>query len=125
MSSKKDALSLRKRKTFELRLTKFELLHLRDLFNVKLPPELKLTVSQGLAVVESRPMVETHLWNKLAKACSDAEVPLDDAAPDFICAASSSPSVSVFKLASEPDECQPSDQQGTVFDKVEEDDGDE
>ena len=65
---------------------------------------MKQTVSQALAVTEERSLVEARLWLKLATACREAELPLDDEAPDFICAASSAPSVSVFRLAQEPDE---------------------
>lgn len=95
---------LKKRKTFTLRLTKFELIHLRDLFSVSLPMDLKKTVSQALAEAEDRVFVETRMWNKVATACKEAELPLDDDAPDFVCAASSAPPVSVFRLAQEPNE---------------------
>jgi hypothetical protein len=97
-------MEIRKRKTFPLRLTKFELVHLRDMFSIRLPPELKQTVSQALATTEDRTMVEARLWQKLVDACREADLPLDDDAPDFICAASSAPSVGVFRLAQEPDE---------------------
>lgn len=95
---------LKKRKTFRLRLTKFELVHLRDLFSVSLPLDLKKTVSQALAESEERVFVETRLWLKIVEACKEARVPLDDDAPDFICAAASAPPIGVFKLAQEPNE---------------------
>lgn len=94
---------IKKRKTFELRLTKFELLHLRDLFGVLLPPEATQTLSQALATAEGRPMVEMTLWKKIAGLCDVAEVPLGDDAPDFIVAPTSTPPISVFQVASDPD----------------------
>jgi len=103
MSSPKEKLS-KKRKTFPLRLTKFELLHLRDLFSVGLPPDLKKTVSQALAELEDRVLVEARLWQKVVALCSEADLALDEEAPDFICAASAAPPCGVFKLASEPGE---------------------
>lgn len=89
-------------KTFTLRLTKFELLHLRDLFSVMLPPEMKETLSQRLAQSQDRALVEAKLWQKLARACRQVGLPMDDDAPDFVVAASTSPPIGVFELAHEP-----------------------
>lgn len=95
-----------KRKTFPLKLTKFELIHLRDLFSITLPIELKQTVSQALAEAEGRPLVETRLWQKLVTAFEEAELPVNDDAPDFVVAAlpAAAPSISVFRMAHEPQE---------------------
>ena len=94
---------LKKRKTHDLRLTKFELLHLRDLFSVVLPPEGRKTVSQSLAELENRILIESFLWNKIATACETAGVPLDDDAPDYVLAPAGPPPISVFHLATEPE----------------------
>ena len=91
----------KKRKTYDLRLTKYELLHLRDLFSISLPPGDK-TLSQTLAEVESRPMIESSLWNKVVNACSDAGLPLGDTAPDYVVASIGTPTLGVFQVASEP-----------------------
>lgn len=96
--------SAKKHKTFPLHLTVFELTHLRDLFSITLPPTLDRTVSQALAASEDRLMVEAKLWQKVAAACRESKIPMDDDAPDFICAASSAPPVGVFRLAQEPNE---------------------
>lgn len=112
---------IKKRKTFSLKLTKFELVHLRDLCSIALPPDLKQTISQALAVAEDRAMVETVLWNKLVTACREAKLPLDDDAPDFICAASGAPPVGVFRLAQEQNEGQQEVDEGVVFEDEEED----
>lgn len=92
---------IKQQKTFVLKLTKFELMHMRDLFSVKLPPELTTTVSQALAKVENRPIIEAALWLKLSKSCREAKLPLNDDAPDYIVAGSASPPIGVFLLASE------------------------
>ena len=42
---------IKKHLTFELSLTKFELLHLRDLMSVLLPPDGGQTLSQSLASI--------------------------------------------------------------------------
>lgn len=86
-------------RTFELSMTALELLHLRDLFSIVLPTEMKDTVSQRLAAVQDRALIEAKLWQKVTSLCRAAEIPLDDAAPDFVVAAAASPAVSVFELA--------------------------
>jgi hypothetical protein len=93
---------VKKRKTYELRLTKFELLHLRDVLSVALPPDAKKTLSQALAELENRLLVESTLWNKLVDACEEADLPVGDEAPDYVIAPNAPPSLSVFQLASEP-----------------------
>lgn len=96
---------LRKRKTIPLRLTKLELAHLRDLFSVLLANKAEKTVSQALAEAEGRTLVEARLWQRIAEVCKAARLPMDEDAPDFICAAVlSPPPVGVFRIAQEPDE---------------------
>ena len=111
----------RKHVTHSLTLTPLELLHLRDLFSVKLPPELKMTVSQMLAAAEERPLIETALWNKVAQACKSAKVPLDDAAPDFAVIPNGPPSCGVYRIAAEPQDDSPQEEdtgEVTVFDRA-------
>jgi hypothetical protein len=93
---------IKKRKTFNLRLTRFELLHLRDLFSVSLPTEMKETLSQRLAQSQDRSLVEARLWQKVATACHDAELPMDEDAPDFVVTAAGTPPIGVFELAHDP-----------------------
>jgi hypothetical protein len=119
-----------KPKTTTLQLTVFELTHLRDLFSISLPPTLAQTMSQALAQLEDRSMVEAKLWQKVAAACKSAEIPMDDDAADFICAASAGPPVGVFKLAQEPnegeeDEEEDGDEEGSVFGVEEEEEPEE
>jgi hypothetical protein len=115
---------IKRRKTFVVRLTKFELLHLRDLFSVALPPEMKETLSQRLAQSQERVLVESKLWQKLVLACSEAGLPMGDDAPDFVVSASGAPPIGVFELAHEP-ATQDSDDEGTIFDSEDEEDEDE
>lgn len=119
--SKQTSESIKKRKTFDLRLTRLELAHLRDLFGIVLPPEGRKTLSQSLAEIENRPMVETLLWNKISDACELADVPLNEEAPDFIVAPTGTPPIGVFQLASEPDSGDDEEGHGTsVLDNIEE-----
>lgn len=92
----------RPQKTSSLRLTRYEVLHLRDLFSILLPTEARQTVSQALAAVEDRSMVEARLWQKVLTACREVALPVGDDAPDFVATATSSPPVGVFRLATDP-----------------------
>ena len=98
---KDESKSLNKKQTYELNLTKHELVHLRDLFSILLPPDLKSTVSQMLATVGGRTMVESLLWNKINQLCAAADVPLGDDAPDFVVSYSGPPTLGIFELAAE------------------------
>jgi hypothetical protein len=94
----------KKRKTYELRLTKMELVHLRDLFSVLLPPAAEKTLSQALAELAGRTVIESLLWQKIGIAAESADIPMGDDAPDYIAAPSSTPAISVFQIAAEPQE---------------------
>lgn len=93
---------VKKRKTFDLRLTKIELMHLRDLFGIALPSDMSRTVSTSLAEATDRIAPEALLWNKISSLCNSAGIPLDEEAPDYIVAPSGAPTLSVFQVASEP-----------------------
>jgi hypothetical protein len=114
---------IKKKKIHLLKLTKYELLHLRDLFSVSLPPDAKKTVSQVLAESENRAFVETNLWNKVSDACKNAELPMGDDAPDYIIAPTSTPSLGIFQIDSEPN----AEQEKSIFeeDEITEDENDE
>lgn len=105
-------------KTFFLRLTKQELEHVRDMFSILLPLEMKDTVSQRLATLKGRGLIEAKLWQKIVKACSDASLPLDDDAPDFIVMAVSTPPIGVFELSKDEQANSDDDKQGNdIFDQ--------
>lgn len=70
-------------KTFELVLTAEELIHVRDVMSVILPPDGSTRLSESLAAVEKRQMTESKLWGKVVNLCIEAEVPVGDSAPDF------------------------------------------
>lgn len=93
---------IKHKKTYEIRFTKYELLHLRDLMSVSLPPDGKQTVSETLASLENRTTVESSLWEKLTTACAQVGLPVGDDAPDYIIAPTGIAPMGVFQLASEP-----------------------
>lgn len=120
MSDNKEAL-LKPKKTFTLKLSLVELVHLRDLFSVALPVDLKTTVSQSLASGLGRQLVETKLWNKIATLCKEGNIPLDDEAPDFIVTATAPPELGVFEVASEVHHVDDSEDSGDEEDSEDDD----
>lgn len=93
--------------SFNLKLTKFELVHLRDVLSITSPPDLTRTLSQMLAEAEDRSLVEQKLWSKVAAACDAAQVPMGDDAPDFVAAPMAPPPIGVFRMAHEPQDESP------------------
>lgn len=117
---------IKQKTTFNVKLTKFELLHLRDLFGTTLAPDMIKTVSQALAVSQDRVLIEAKLWQKLASACTEAGLPMNEDAPDFVVAPSGAPPMGVFELSSEPQTEQQHDEGsdvGTLFEDEETDEG--
>lgn len=100
--TKRKKIEIKKTKTYSLKLTKFEVLHLRDLFSIVMPPNAKVTVSQSLAEAEDRTHVEQFLWKKLSELCKEANLPLGDEAPDYIVAPVTSPELGVFQISPDP-----------------------
>jgi hypothetical protein len=90
--------------TFNLKLTKVELLHLRDLFSVALPPDASRTVSEALAAIENRAIAESKAWLKIVELCKLAELPVTDEAPDYIVAPIAPPPMTVFQLQHDTNE---------------------
>ena len=97
-SSKSKSPKVHRQKTFDLTLTKFELLHIRDLFSVLLPPDGRQTLSQSLAELESRSLIESMLWSKISDLCESADLPTDAEAPDYIIAPTSAPTLGIFHV---------------------------
>jgi hypothetical protein len=87
--------------TFSLKLTTTELIHLRDLFGIVLPPDGVKTVSEALASIENRLITESKLWQKIATLCKEAKLPIDDEAPNFVAAPAGPPPMGVFQLNAE------------------------
>jgi hypothetical protein len=90
------------RKVYTLKLTTNDLIHLRDLFGIKMPAMLDTTLSQMLAKRENRPYSEALLWNKIGTLCTEANVALEDDSPEFTLALSGIPEIRVVELVPEP-----------------------
>ena len=103
MDNSREAL-LKPKRTFTMKLSLAELIHLRDLFSIALPVDLKTTVSQSLAAGQGRQIVETKLWNKIVHLCKEGGVPLEEESPDFIITVTAPPELGVFEVASDYDQ---------------------
>jgi len=104
---------IHRQKTYDLTVTKYELLHIRDLFSVLLPPDGSQTLSQALAEAEGRGIIESMLWEKVSSLCEAADLPLGAESPDYIIAPVSSPALGVFHLNHDVD--QPVSAEGEGF----------
>lgn len=89
---------IKKQAVFVLQLSRMELLHLRDIMGVLLPPDGSETISQALASSEDRSVVESMLWDKLTQLCEEAELPVGAEAPDYIVAPTAPPPMGVFQV---------------------------
>jgi hypothetical protein len=69
--------------TYPISFTRAELAHIRDLFSIKMPPDMDTTLSEALASNQDRAHIETKLWKKFVKTFSSASIPLEDESPDF------------------------------------------
>lgn len=81
--SKKPKKKTKKVNPINLSFSKTELVHLRDLMSIVLPPEGALTVSKDLARKEGREIQENSLFEKVYYACVENELPVGDDAPDY------------------------------------------
>lgn len=96
----------KKVKTFELRMSLEELVHLRDVMSILLPPDGSVTLSQALAQSEKRTLTEGKLWEKITELCKTASVPLGDDAPDYVVGLSGPPMLRVYQLQMHEEECE-------------------
>jgi len=116
---------VRRQKVYDLSLTKLELLHVRDLMSMLLPPNGEKTISQSLAELENRGLIETRLWGKVSSLCQEASLPLNDEAPDYIVAPNAPPPMSVFHINSDVSEPSAAPDGSFLRDDSEEDEEDE
>lgn len=116
---------IHRQKTFDLCLTKHELLHVRDMMSIILPPNGEKTISQNLAELEDRTLIETMLWEKISKLCSAANLPLGNEAPDYVVAPNGPPPMAVFHINHDLEQSVPSEPGGFLPDSQEADCSDE
>lgn len=83
--------------SFSLALTRPELVHLRDLLSIVLPPEGELTVSRALAECNGSHSDES-LWSKIWNLCSNAGVQVGDGAPNFMVGPAAPQELNVFRF---------------------------
>lgn len=79
----KEEVKIKKVSLYDLKLSKLELIHLRDMLSILFPSATEKTISQALAESEDRSFEENSLWNKIAALCDEAQVPIEDEAPDY------------------------------------------
>jgi len=87
---------------FTLRLTRLQLIHLRDTLSIRLPPTYEQTLSEALAERTQRTVSEITLWEKLGSACEQANIALGDEAPDYVIGISGPAPMNVFEVQGDP-----------------------
>jgi hypothetical protein len=92
-------MSTTKNLQYSVSLSVDELIHLRDLFSVRLPPTFEHTVSTLLSAKLNKNQMESNLWDKLIELCKKAEIPVGDAAPDFAINLAGLPPMDIFEIA--------------------------
>lgn len=97
--NEENAVDTEPRKTYSLTLSVAELVHLRDLFSVLLPPTMTTTVSAALAAATVRKAIEAMLWNKVVNLCGEAGLPVGAQAPDFVVVPVEPPPLDVAQIA--------------------------
>lgn len=79
-------------------MTKAELQFVRDLFGILLPPDGQKTVSESLAEMTGRKILEKRLWQKVYNACVESKVAVGDTVPDYIVVTTSQPEMAIGML---------------------------
>lgn len=87
-----------KNKDINLSLTKDELIFLRDLFSICLPPKLEKTVSQSLSEIDDRSKLEEAFWKKITSSCEEYGIAIEKMAPDFVLTQTAVPELAVFPI---------------------------
>lgn len=92
-------MSTTKNLQYSVLLSVDELIHLRDLFSVRLPPTFEHTVSTLLSAKLDKSQMESNLWDKLIELCKKAEIPVGDEAPDFAINLAGLPPMDIFEIS--------------------------
>jgi hypothetical protein len=90
-----------KTKTISLELTLNQLIHLRDLMSVSLPPDKDLSVSRSLSLSQKRELDELNLWSQICSLCEEANVAVGVKAPSFIVSITNVPPMGIFEVEDE------------------------
>ncbi len=93
-----EKISIKRVKTHSLELTMHELVHLRDLMSIMLPPYGDRTVSAALADTNGRSCSDGALWNKLTELCKSAGIPTGPSAPDYVISVIEAPVMGVVSI---------------------------
>lgn len=89
-----------KKDSIRLTLTRDELIHLRDLMSIVLPPDGERTISSALSALTKSQMKEGILWKKISDLCAKNKIDIGSDAPDFYLDFAVPPVIGVFASAS-------------------------
>lgn len=90
-----------KRKSIELKLTKAELEHIRDLMSVMVAKDRQKTLSMLLAEHKNTSTQESRLWRKVEDCCKENGVAIGSKAPDYLVGVLNKPKFAMITLPSD------------------------
>lgn len=90
-----------KRKSIELKLTRAELEHIRDLMGVMVAKDRKKTLSILLSEHKDNKTQEARLWKKIEEVCKEHGVSVGSKAPDYLVGVLNKPEFAMVTLPSE------------------------
>lgn len=88
----------KKGETHTLTLSRQQLIHLRDLMSIRLPPRYTRTISADLAKAEKRVSSESKLWKAIYEICENAKISTGHDAPDFSLELAATPRLEVVQI---------------------------
>lgn len=90
-----------KRKSIELKLTKAELEHIRDMLSVMVAKDRHKTLSMLLSEHKNTMAQEARLWRKVEEVCKENGVAIGAKAPDYLVGVLNKPKFAMITLPSD------------------------
>lgn len=85
--------------TFALELTRDEIVHIRNVLSVVLPPTGETRLSESLIEAsELDEVVDVNLWQKVWNLCEQVGIEVGDDAPDFLVGPCEPTPLAVFQI---------------------------
>ena len=90
----------RTKRSTNLKLTKAELEHLRDIMSVMAVKDRNKTLSVLLAEHKGTKNHESKLWKKVEEACQELDIEIGEQAPDYLVGVVNNPEIAMVTLPS-------------------------
>jgi len=88
-----------KSKYIDVKLTRGDLEHIRDLMSIMLSNSRSKTLSVMLSEHKGQTEKENLLWKRILSACKKAEIPVGEYAPDYLISIVNSPEFAISTVS--------------------------